>query len=100
MIDLTVIVEAGLTFCIGAVSAFFMTWMKRKGSVEKLAEVSEWVQIAVTAAEQIYAGPGRGAEKKADVLKFLNDRGYTVDMDAIENLIEAAVYELPEKLTE
>lgn len=45
-------------------------------------------------------GPGRGAEKKAYVLKFLNDRGYTVDMDAIENLVEAAVYELPEKLTE
>ena len=28
------------------------------------------------------------------------DAGFTVDMDAIENLIEAAVYELPEKLTE
>lgn len=100
MIDLTVIVEAVLTLCIAAVSAFVIPWLKRKVSAEKLAEVSEWVQIAVTAAEQIYNGPGRGAEKKAYVLKFLNDRGYTVDMDAIENLIEAAVYELPEKLTE
>lgn len=100
MIDLTVIVEAVLTLCIAAVSAFVIPWLKRKVSAEKLAEVSEWVQIAVTAAEQIYNGPGCGAEKKAYVLKFLNDRGYTVDMDTIENLIEAAVYELPEKLTE
>lgn len=74
MIDLTVIVEAVLTLCIAAVSAFVIPWLKRKVSAEKLAEVSEWVQIAVTAAEQIYDGPGRGAEKKAYVLKFLNDR--------------------------
>lgn len=51
MIDLTVIVEAVLTLCIAAVSAFVIPWLKRKVSAEKLAEVSEWVQIAVTAAE-------------------------------------------------
>lgn len=100
MIDLTTIMEAVITLIIAVVSAFVIPWLKRKISAGKLAEISEWVQIAVTAAEQIYNGPGRGEEKKAYVLKFLTDKGYTVDMAAIENLIEAAVYELPGKLTE
>lgn len=100
MIDLTVIMEAVVTLIIAAISAFVIPWLKRKISAEKLAEVAEWVQIAVTAAEQIYNGPGRGEEKKAYVLEFLTSKGYTVDMAAIENLIEAAVYELPGKLTE
>lgn len=100
MIDLTTIMEAVITLIIAVVSAFVIPWLKRKISAEKLAEISEWVQIAVTAAEQIYNGPGRGEEKKAYVLKFLTDKGYTVDMAAIEKLIEAAVYELPGKLTE
>ena len=100
MIDLTTIMEAVITLIVAVVSAFVIPWLKRKISAEKLAEISEWVQIAVTAAEQIYNGPGRGEEKKAYVLKFLTDKGYTVDMAAIENLIEAAVYELPGKLTE
>lgn len=100
MTDLTTIMEAVITLIIAVVSAFVIPWLKRRISAEKLAEISEWVQIAVTAAEQIYNGPGRGEEKKAYVLKFLTDKGYTVDMAAIENLIEAAVYELPSKLTE
>ena len=100
MIDLTVIMEAVVTLIIAAISAFVIPWLKRKISAEKLAEVAEWVQIAVTAAEQIYNGPGRGEEKKAYVLEFLTSKGYTVDMAAIVNLIEAAVYELPGKLTE
>lgn len=65
MIDLTVIVEAVLTLCIAAVSAFVIPWLKRKVSAEKLAEVSEWVQIAVTAAEQIYARPRTRRRKES-----------------------------------
>ena len=94
MIDLTVIVEAVLTLCIAAVSAFVIPWLKRKVSAEKLAEVSEWVQIAVTAAEQIYDGPGRGAEKKAYVLDWLNKQGITIDADKLDAMIEAAVHEI------
>jgi N-acetyl-anhydromuramyl-L-alanine amidase AmpD len=52
------------------------------------------VNIAVQAAEQIYNGRGRGAEKKAYVLEFLRSKGYTLDMESVENLIEAAVFAL------
>ena len=94
MIDITVIVEAVLTLSIAAVSAFVIPWLKRKVSAEKLAEVSEWVKIAVAAAEQIYNGPGRGEEKKEYVINWLREHGITVDDAKLDALIEAAVYEL------
>lgn len=48
----------------------------------------------------IYAGTGRGQEKKEYVLKFLNSKGFTLNTDEIENLIESAVLELKTKTKE
>lgn len=98
MIDLTALVQAVIALIAALISAFVIPWLKRKISAEKLAEVSTWVEIAVEAAEQLYEGSGRGAEKKEYVIQFLQQKGYTVDMAAIENMIEAAVYNLPPKL--
>lgn len=97
-IDLTALVQAVIALITALISAFVIPWLKRKISAEKLAEVSTWVEIAVEAAEQLYEGSGRGAEKKEYVIQFLQQKGYTVDMAAIENMIEAAVYNLPPKL--
>jgi len=52
------------------------------------------VKIAVSAAEQIYNGSGRGPEKKAYVLEWLKQRGITVDEAKLDAMIESAVYEL------
>lgn len=98
MIDLTALVQAVIALIAALITAFVIPWLKRKISAEKLAEVSTWVEIAVEAAEQLYEGSGRGAEKKEYVIQFLQQKGYTVDMAAIENMIEAAVYNLPPKL--
>lgn len=97
-IDLTALVQAVIALIGALISAFVIPWLKRKISAEKLAEVSTWVEIAIEAAEQLYEGSGRGAEKKEYVIQFLQQKGYTVDMAAIENMIEAAVYNLPPKL--
>ena len=51
-------------------------------------------EIAVSAAEQIYTGSGRGEEKKAYVLEWLRSHGVTVDDEKLDAMIEAAVYEL------
>ena len=50
--------------------------------------------MAVEAAEMIYVGTGRGEEKKAYVVQYLNSKGYTLDADSINNLIESAVLAL------
>ena len=53
-----------------------------------------WVRIAVTAAEQIYNGTGRGQEKKKYVEDWLKAHGVTVDSEKLDAMIESAVYEL------
>lgn len=52
------------------------------------------MSIAVSAAEQIYTSSGKGTAKKQYVLEFLNSKGFTVDMDSLDKLIESAVYAL------
>lgn len=99
-IDLTQVVIAVLTLIFGCISAFLIPYLKSKLTTEQLSKVKFWVNIAVEAAEMIYAGTGRGQEKKEYVLKFLNSKGFTLNTDEIENLIESAVLELKTKTKE
>lgn len=48
----------------------------------------------LAAAEQLYEGQGRGEEKKKYVLEFLASVGFTVDEEAVNAAIEAAVNQL------
>lgn len=92
--DITAIVEAvfGLVFAI--ITCVLVPYIKSKTTASQQAEINAWIKIAVTAAEQIYKGQGRGAEKKEYVLNWLRERGITVDEDKLDAMIEAAVYEL------
>ena len=94
MKDLTPILNAIITLIVSIITVFIIPWLKEKIEAEKLEKYKEWVTIAVRAAEQIYKGTGRGAEKKEYVMSFLQSKGLAVDMDSIENMIEAAVLEL------
>lgn len=98
MVDLTQIIVAILTLAISLVSVFLIPYLKTKVSSEQLETIKFWVNIAVEAAEMIYVGSGRGEEKKAYVVEFLNSKGFTLNTQEIDNIIEAAVLEL--KLTE
>jgi len=53
-----------------------------------------WVNVAVSAAEQLFREPGAGAEKKQFVQEFLESKGYTYDSAAVDLMIEAAVLNL------
>lgn len=56
------------------------------------------IKTAVTAAEQIFVGTGLGEQKKQWVLQYLKDKGYKIDLNAINAelnaMIESAVYEM------
>ncbi len=52
------------------------------------------MKIAVAAAEQIYQGEKRGAEKKQYVLDFLAQNGISFSEESVNAAIEAAVNEL------
>lgn len=94
MTDLTPIVNAVIALIAAIVTTFLIPWIKSKIDAAKLAQIVEWVGIAVRAAEQIYNESGMGEKKKQYVLNFLASKGFTLDPDSINAMIEAAVKDL------
>ena len=94
-IDLTIVVEAVAALIAAVITAFVVPWIKSKTTNEQFEKIKMWVEVAVEAAEQIYIGSGRGEEKKAYVVQFLETKGFTIDADSLDKLIEAAVFNLP-----
>lgn len=94
MIDITEIVEVLGTLLLLIFVSFVLPYIKSKTTTEQQKAINEWVKIAVAAAEQLFVGSGRGAEKKEYVVEFLKSHNMTVDMSRIDAMIEAAVYEL------
>ena len=81
------------------VTSFVIPWLKEKYSAQKLEKIQTWVTTAVKAAEMIFDGTGLGEKKKAYVEKFLHDLGVTIDEQALDAMIEAAVLELQGAVT-
>ena len=94
MVDLTPIITTVLTLIFSLITAFLIPYIKTKVSAEQFATIKLWVQVAVQAAEMLYVGSDRGEEKKKYVIEFLNSKGFTLNAEEIENLIESAVLEL------
>ena len=94
MTDLTPIISAALTLIMAVITTFLIPYLKTKIDANKFDKIKSWVTVAVEAAEMIYVGTGRGEEKKAYVVQYLNSKGYTLDADSINNHIEPAVSEL------
>ena len=96
--DITPIVEAVAAALCAVVTCVLVPYIKSKTTAEQQKEINAWGKIAVSAAEQIYVGSGRGEEKKAYVLEWLRAHGVTVDDEKLDAMIEAAVYELSQGL--
>ena len=92
--NITPIIEAVFLLIAAVITAIVIPYIKSKTTTQQQAEINAWVKIAVTAAEQIYNGSGRGAEKKAYVLNWLKQHGVTVDEAKLDAMIESDVYEL------
>lgn len=93
-IDITTIVNAVIALIAAVISAFVIPWIRSKTTAQQREDLVAWVKIAVAAAEQIFKGGKRGEEKKQYVLDFLNKSGFSVDEDAVNAAIEAAVKQL------
>lgn len=92
--DITPIVEAIIALIAAVITVFVIPWIKSKTTSQQRKDIIAWVDIAVSAAEQIYNGPGRGMEKKNYVLKYLNSKGLKIDDATIDMMIESAVLKL------
>lgn len=94
MTNITPIIEAVFALIAAIVTAIIVPYIKSRTTAQQQTQIAEWVRIAVTAAEQLYKGSGRGAEKKAYVLDWLHEHGVTVDESKLDAMIESAVYEI------
>ena len=92
--NITPIIQAVFALLSAIITCFLIPLLREKFSADRLTTIRTWVRIAVHAAEQLFVGSGRGAEKKAYVAAFLDGKGFRVDMDDLNNMIEAAVLDL------
>ena len=79
------------------ISAVAVPWLRAKFDAEELNDFLRWVEIGVAAAEQLY-NTNEGEKKKRYVVQYLNDKGFRVDVEDMENAIEAAVLQLHKEL--
>ena len=94
IITLTGLVEAAIVVIMGIITRYVVPWIKAKYLAEQLQGMSYWAQVLVAAAEQIYTGQGKGAEKLKWVTNELLKRGYALDTGAVRALIEDQVYKI------
>lgn len=94
MFDLTPIVSLCATVILAIASRYLIPLIRSKWTDEQINTAKTWATIAVKAAEMIYNGPGRGEEKKAEVMRFLNSKGFKLDEDELDKIVESAVLEL------
>ena len=94
MIDLTPLFQALVTLAAAIVTAVAVPWIKQKYGQEKLLQIKTWARAAAAAAEKLYDGSGRGGEKLKYVLDFLESKGFGVDRECLEKIVEAELYGL------
>ena len=94
--NITPVVNAVIALAAAVVTAFVIPWIKSKTTAAQREEIDAWVRIAVTAAEQIYRETGKGKEKKAYVLKFLEEKNLKIDEESVDLMIESAVKNMNE----
>lgn len=88
------VIEAVFALIAAVVTYALLPYIRSRTTAEQREQITAWVKIAVTAAEQIYTGAGKGQEKKSYVIRWLSDRGITVYDKEIDAMIESAVYAL------
>ena len=96
--ELTELVKVGIELIAAIASLWLVPWLRAKLNAEQVSDMLRWVEIAVSAAEQLYDAAA-GDAKKRYVLAFLNEHGYAVDTDEVDLAIEAAVLRLHKELT-
>lgn len=94
MFDVTTIIKAVFALIGIILTCIVIPYIRSKTTVEQQAAINGWVATAVEAAEQLYIGSGRGAEKKQYVLNWLTSHNIKFDSNKVDAMIEAAVYEL------
>lgn len=94
MVNITPIIQAFVCLIIAVLVSIVIPYIKANTTAQQQLMLEQLIAMAVSAAEQIYKGTGRGKEKKQFVLDWLHKNGITLDEDVLDAMIESAVYQL------
>ena len=86
--DWTNIILAIISLLVAVAEAFLIPWIKPKWDNAKIERLSRYVEVGVSAAEQLFTTE-QWAEKKSYVQSFLASKGYNVNLTEVDAAIEA-----------
>lgn len=93
-IDLTPVLQVVVSLGATIITVMVIPYIKSKTTTERQAQLKSWARVGVAAAEQMFSGSGRGSEKRKYVVNFLNSKGFDVDLETVNALIESEVNQL------
>lgn len=89
------LLKVTIIIVIIAITRYLIPYLKMKIEASKYADIVDWVEKAVKAAEQTITESGKGSEKKQKVIDFILEYAVKNNVDItyeqIDALIEAAV---------
>lgn len=94
MMDFTQVILGFIALVSTIITTVAVPYIRSRTTAAQQEQINYWVSMAVSAAEQVYTGSGKGMQKKAHVISFLREKGIAVDASALDAMIEAAVYKL------
>jgi len=103
MVNITQLILIVLTFIFGVMAYFvgqyLVPFLKEKLTAAQRKDLYNVVSIGVSAAEQLFkSGAIAKNERIAQVKRYLESNGITYDDAVVNNMIEAAVLQLPKTL--
>ena len=92
--DLTPIIQVAIVLIGTIITSFLIPWIKSKTTQEQWWMIQDIAKISTKAAEILFKGSGRGAEKLNYVTTYIKEfclsKGFTIDDKTIRQSIENA----------
>lgn len=93
-IDITYIIKIVVYLVFAVLGGVAIPLIKRKLTTAQEESLKYWVEVAVMAAEGLFKRSGAGDLKFKYVVNFLESKGFTLDTDEVQALVESSVYDL------
>lgn len=97
MIDLTPLINAAILVLAALAMRYLVPWIRSKTTAEQREDLLFWAGIAVDAAQQLFY-QSDGATRLEYALKYLADKGFDVEDEAVRGIVEAKVLRLHQAL--
>lgn len=98
---ITILLEIIVSVAVALIVRYAIPYLKALTESEKYEDLIKIIAVAVKAAEQTIKERGQGKAKKAEVIAFvshwLKSRGIHLTEDALDKLIEAAVFAMKQE---